>query len=158
MLVQCFKTTAATTSDLRITVRRAHSAKIRQKIFSPDEISRIFPSKFKKIRKISISGHCMHLIFKMSNHCRKKYDQLLSRIFKISILVGFCYLGRPTSVVDHEKDCAAIADENKLCHDVVKNISSRCHGSVSVCSLGGHLGTTQILHSLLSLGLLRKYA
>ena len=55
--------------------------------------------------------------------------------------------------VDHETDCAAtIADENKLCHDDVKNISSRCHGSVSVCSLGGHLGTMYILHSLLSLG------
>ena len=49
---------------------------------------------------------------------------LLSRILKISILAGFCYLD--LCVVDHEKDCAAaIAEENKLCYDIVKNILSR---------------------------------
>ena len=81
-------------------MRRAHSAKIRQKIFSPDEISRIFPSKFKKIRKISISGHCMHLIFKICQIVAGKNSMtsyILSRIFKISILAGFYYLDQLVS-------------------------------------------------------------
>ena len=38
-------------------------AKIPPKIRKIDQISRIFPNKFQQIHLISISGHCMHLIF-----------------------------------------------------------------------------------------------
>ena len=57
-------------------------AKNPPKIRSLDAISRIFPGKFQQNPMISVSGHCMHLIFKICR--RNKYIRPVNfTIFKI---------------------------------------------------------------------------
>ena len=74
-------------------------ATTRQKMSSLYVVSRIFKKVSANIHDFRFRWLHLHHIQILSNCCRKKYNQSVSWIFKISFLAGFCYLAQLSCVL-----------------------------------------------------------